>query len=74
MNDVLRIQYNLPEHSISQIVITDLYGRVLKKITTIGIPDRQQFEIPIPEFATGYYILNVTSGSYKKSISFIKTN
>ncbi len=72
VHDLLQIQYNMPEHTIPQIVITDMYGRVLKK-TTIGSTDNQQFEIQIPEFAAGYYILNVNSGSYKKSISFIKT-
>jgi len=55
-----------------EIVISNLQGKKLENISFIPQNGTYQFPIDISKYASGVYVLNVQTASYKRSFKFIK--
>ena len=68
----VRMEIRAREHAQAQVRVIDLFGRLLYTDTVAVAPGTQTVTLPLHNFASGYYRIELTGGAIRLSTSIIR--
>jgi hypothetical protein len=70
--DFVNITFNQPTNSITELVVTDVAGKLMTKKLIEGVSGKNVYKLDATNYAAGIYFVNIVNGNDATSTRFMK--